>query len=76
MKLLTNGKFRAILALLTVVVVMAYLFVVSFSKLPEGTPDYVHFILGLLSGILKDIYGYFFGNADKNQPDNPTTPNP
>lgn len=76
-----DRRFLAVLAILLIVLVMAYLFAVTFAPMASSGGKYADIAVPLLLGtVIGGLVGYFFG-ASKNQtapkPDaTPATPLP
>jgi hypothetical protein len=64
---LQNGVFRAILALISMLLIFLYFFATTFIEIPENTKVDTTMLNGAFIGIVGAIIGYYFGGMDKSQ---------
>lgn len=64
-----NRKFLAVFAILLVVMAFAYIFGITFLKLPDTADKYVGTILGAILGVvIATPIGFFYGNSKRAEP--------
>lgn len=63
MQAATKSWLPGMLAGLAVCTLALCIYMVGFRKLPDEGHDAIIFLLGIVSGINKDVYSYFFGSS-------------
>jgi len=64
---LQNGKFRAIYALVSTLIIFSIFIMVMMCRIDVSIKDVALVIIGALIGELKTISSYYYGGMDKSQ---------
>lgn len=63
MEVATRSNLPAVLAGLSVLTLGFCIYMVGFRNIPASGKDAMEILLGVVAGICKDVYGYFFGSS-------------
>lgn len=62
-----SKRFKSWLAVFAIIAFIGLMFHLLYQKVPSENNDVMMILLGALTAIVKDLYGYYFGTSEGSQ---------